>query len=81
MVMMNRKNGKLTTQFGLKIKMERQKRNLSQEKLAELANLSKNSIGAIERGESSPTLETIGMLANAFKMDIKQLIDTSKVDL
>lgn len=61
--------------------MERLKRNLSQEKLAELADLNKNSIGAIERGTGSPTLETIGMIAKAFDMEITELIDVSKVNL
>lgn len=78
---MNSKRGELTSKFGQKIKMERTKRKLSQENLAELADLNKNSIGAIERGESSPSLETIGLLAKAFKMEIIDLIDTSKVDL
>lgn len=75
------KKGELTSKFGQKIKFERLKKNLSQEKLAELANLSKNSIGAIERGESSPSLETIGQLANALEMTIADLINVHKVDL
>ena len=43
----------------LKIKTERIKRNLSQEQLAELANLNRNTIGKIEREEVSPTIETL----------------------
>lgn len=43
----------------LKIQIERIKRNLSQEQLAELANLNRNTIGKIEREEVSPTIETV----------------------
>lgn len=43
----------------LKIKTERIKRNLSQEQLAELANLNRNTIGKIEREAVSPTIETV----------------------
>ena len=43
----------------LKIKTERIKRNLSQEQLAELANLNRNTIGKIEREAVSATIETV----------------------
>lgn len=43
----------------LKKQIERIKRNLSQEQLAELANLNRNTIGKIEREEVSPTIETL----------------------
>ncbi|MDD3593159.1 MAG: helix-turn-helix transcriptional regulator [Candidatus Gastranaerophilales bacterium] len=78
---MTSKNSGLTKRIGLKIKMERMKRNLSQEQLAELADLNKNSIGAIERGESRATLETINAIAQAFGMELTELVDTKKVDL
>lgn len=78
---MNSKLKSLTTKFGQKLKMERTKRKLSQEKLAELADLNKNSIGSIERGESSPTLETLEKLAHALDMPVIELIDVTKVDL
>lgn len=35
--------------IGMKIRIERTKRRMSQEELAELANLSRPTIGAIER--------------------------------
>lgn len=81
LVNMNIKKGILTKKFGLKVKMERMKRNLSQERLAELAKLNKNSIGAIERGDSSPTFETIGLLAEAFDIEIVELTDLNNVKL
>ncbi len=71
----------LAKKFGMKIHLERIKMNLSQEALAELANLSKGSIGAIERGKSSPTLDTINSLAKVFGMKPCELLDIDKIDL
>lgn len=65
----------------LKIKMERTKRGWSQDKLSELSEISKNSIGLIERAVSTPTTKTLAKLANAFDMTVSELTDISKVDL
>ncbi|MBR1681315.1 helix-turn-helix transcriptional regulator [bacterium] len=78
---MNNKNNKLNTKICLKIKLERMKRNLSQEQLAEMADLSRITIGKIERAEVSPTIESLEKIAKAFEMDFSQLIDISKVEL
>jgi transcriptional regulator with XRE-family HTH domain len=61
--------------LGLKIRVERQKRKISQEKLAELANLNRNFIGMIERGETNVTIKNLENVANALKLDIKELFD------
>ena len=63
------KNNKI----GLKIKLERVKRGLSQEQLAELADLSRPTIGAIERGQKSPTFNTLEAIAKAFEISIQEL--------
>lgn len=70
---MNSKSIKKDNKIGLKIKIERVKRNFSQEKLAELADLSRPTIGAIERGEQSPTFETMEDIAAAFGMSVQEL--------
>ena len=57
------------------------KRDLSQDKLGEIANISKNFVGAIERGESSPTIETLEKIANAFGISLTDLVDVAKVDI
>ena len=75
------KRSSITIKFGLKLKMERTKKSLSQEKLAELAGISATSIGAIERGTSVPSLDTIAALAKALGMEITELINTDKVEL
>ena len=69
------KNVKLAKKFGLKIKVERTKRELSQDELSELAGLHRNAVGAIERGISSPTLDTIYLLAKALKINLKDILN------
>lgn len=59
--------------LGLKIRIERQKRKISQEKLAELANLNRNFIGMIERGETNVTVKNLESIANALNLEIKDL--------
>ena len=73
----------LTTseKIGIKIRILRNKLNMSQEKLGELAGLSTNSISTIERGQSKPTIETLEKIANALNIELKELVDVSKIDL
>ncbi len=59
--------------LGLKIRVERQKKKLSQEKLAELADLNRNFIGLIERGETNDTVKNLENIANALNLEIKDL--------
>lgn len=61
--------------LGLKIRIERKKRGISQEKLSELANLNRNFIGMIERAETNITIRNLENIANALKIDIKDLFD------
>lgn len=69
----------LTEKFGKKLKLERVKRDLSQEKLAELADLHRTAIGFIERAENSPTLETIDKIAKALKMNPSDLLKFDEI--
>lgn len=62
---------KLRNDIGRKLKELRQERELSQEKLAEYVNMSREHISCIERGKNLPTVETLYHLANYFKIDIK----------
>ncbi len=77
---MNNKS-ELNAKLCLRIKFERIKRKFSQEKLAELAELNRNTIGNIERGIASPTVETLEKLAKAFDMDVLELMDISNITL
>ena len=69
-------NGKLDTityKVGVKIRIERMKKGFSQEKLADIAGVATNTIGTIERGEQSPTVETVGAIARALDIEIYKL--------
>ncbi len=55
--------------------MEREKRNISQEKFGELAGIHRTYVGMIERGEKNITLLNIEKVAAALDMSIKHLLD------
>ncbi|PWL77072.1 transcriptional regulator [Candidatus Gastranaerophilales bacterium] len=78
---MSDKVDKLHIKIGLKIKLERAKRKISQEKLAELSSLSKSYVGSVERGECIPTIETLNKIASALDIELVKLVDVSKVEL
>ena len=61
--------------FGRKVRMERDRRKLSQEKLATMAGVHRTYIGMIERGEKNITLLNIEKIAMAFDLTLKQLMD------
>lgn len=67
------KNNDTIKKLGQKIRIERQKRKMSQEKLAELADLNRNFVGMIERGETNLTVKKLENIANVFDMDIMDL--------
>jgi len=68
------KRKKESVEFGQLIRRIRQKRGLSQEKLAEMADTHPNYIGGIERGERNPTLLVICRLANALGVSPSHLL-------
>ena len=70
--------GEITKKIAMRIKLERTKKNISQEELAFSAGLNKNTIGKIERVETSPTIETIEKIAIALGVDFLNLVDVSK---
>lgn len=67
------KNNDTIKKLGQKIRIERQKRKMSQEKLAELADLNRNFVGMIERGETNLTVKKLENIANVFDIDIMDL--------
>lgn len=60
--------------FGLKVKELRKEQGLSQEKLAELANLHRTYIGMIERGEKNITLLNMAKIAKALNIEMCNLL-------
>ena len=63
--------------LGRRIREERQKLNLTQEKLSESINVSTTYIGQIERGERCPTLDTLIRISNSLGVSIDYLLRES----
>ncbi len=68
-------NENTISKLGLKIRIERQKRKTSQEKLAELSGLNRNFVGMIERGETNVTVKNLENIANALDLPIQELFN------
>mgnify|MGYP001610660642 CR=1 FL=1 len=60
-------------QFGAKVRKYRLKKKLSQEKLAELADLHRTYIGQVECGKRNLALKNIAKLAKALNVSVKEL--------
>ncbi len=61
------------SKFGNRLREIRLAKNLSQEMLANDADIPINQIGRIERAEISTSLNTIYKIAKALEIDIKEL--------
>lgn len=61
--------------FGEKIREIRIKNKLSQEMLANDANIPINQVGRIERAEINTSINTVFKLANALHISVKDLFD------
>jgi len=61
--------------LGRKIRAERAKMAVSQERLGELAGLHRTYIGMIERGEKNITISNLRKIAQALGVRVNQLID------
>lgn len=60
--------------IGNRIRWARDKKNLSQEKLAEIVGLSTTTISHIENGENNPSFYTIAVIAEALGISLDALI-------
>jgi transcriptional regulator with XRE-family HTH domain len=65
---------KLYRIVGETIRVERKRAGLSQEELAEKADLNRNYIGEIERAEKKITLETLQRIGKVLKLRITDLL-------
>ena len=59
--------------LGINIKSERLRKNISQERLAELTNISRNSVSLIETGKINPTVLKVLDIANVLGTDLNAL--------
>jgi len=62
------------THIGIIIRKHRQRLMVSQEALAQMANMDRTYISMLERGQASPTLKTLFFIANALATRPSQLI-------
>lgn len=68
----------LLKKFGKNVKIERIKKDLTQEKLAEKMNVSQNYIANIERGKENMSLGKILELAKHLNVHIEHLLNFSE---
>jgi len=61
--------------FGKRLRELRRDRELSQEELGLRADLDRNYVGGIERGEINPTLVNICRIAGALEVDVTELLE------
>lgn len=60
--------------LGINIKSERLRKNISQERLAELTNISRNSVSLIETGKINPTILKVIDIASALGVELETLV-------
>jgi len=61
--------------LGLSIRGLREKANISQEALGQIAGLHRTYIGAIERGERNPSVLSLKKIADALNVTLGDLFD------
>ena len=61
--------------LGIRIKEIRKQRHLSQEKLAELVDISQNALSYIENGENFFTAETLEKIITALEIEPNELFE------
>lgn len=67
--------------FGKAVRRRRRELDLSQEELAERAELHRTYLSDIERGEGNPSLEIIEKLASALDISVVELFSHYEIDL
>ena len=70
----NNRDDKAIVEFGKRLASLRKSKGMTQEELTDKAGLSKNMIGNIERGEVNTTLSTLGHIAEALEIPLKELM-------
>ena len=66
-------DGQLKVEFGERLRLMRQEKNLSQEELAYRAGLHRTYVSSVERGERNVSLVNIHKLAAALDIDVSKL--------
>ncbi len=71
----------LSKKFAIRIKFERVKRKLSQEKLAGLAGIGRTTLTQIEAQTSSPTLDVVEKIAKALNVEPYELLIFNNLEI
>jgi transcriptional regulator with XRE-family HTH domain len=71
----------LSAAFGKVLREYRERAGLSQESLADAAELDRTFIGMLERGQRQPTLESLFRIAAALKVAPQTLIARTAAEL
>lgn len=74
----NVKNKKFIKKFGKNLRRLRKEANLSQEDLANDADIPLSQVGRIERGEVNTSISTVQVLSLALKVPITDLFNFDK---
>lgn len=67
--------------FSKNLRNIRKSKRVSQETLAELINCSNHVISNLERGITSPNLDTMELICEAFEIHISELILDSEIEI
>lgn len=73
--MINIRNKELITAFGERIRLLRQEKGLTMEKLAANANIEYRQLSDVERGKTNATISTVGALAKALNISISEIMN------
>lgn len=68
-------NKQILQHFGRRVREERMKRGISQEKLGQLAKVHRTYVGMIERAEKNITLTNMEKIARALGMKLSDLVN------
>ena len=66
--------------FGARVRELREKAGMTQEKLAQAADLTTSFVSTVERGQKMPSLNTILKLARGLRIDARELLSGFSYD-
>lgn len=71
-------NEQIYLKIGKRVRHLRKLRKMSQEKLAELADINRNYVGKIERAESKASIDTLYKISLALKVELSCFFSSIK---
>ena len=70
----------ITKNVARNLKRIRKSRKMSLDVVSEQTGISKSMLGQIERGESNPTVETLGKIVSGLRVSFTSLVSATKTD-